>query len=287
MFVTNSALPIGLSNRYCARVSEACRSAAAAASTPIRADRKTEQQRCAFSTTPCSWSVTLVQWHGTMTSGTLNHPSLSEARRLYFPFEPLFCIRLNAEPPCEDEARVGQKGRLCHSWWIKRQRPARATATFDGPTSSPLSSPRPAGSSASYCPRCLPGPWRCAWKALFLGRFAATLAPDEHAVMVLDGAEWHGANAFVVPDTITLVPLPPCSRELNLIERVWIFLRERLLSLRVFPYRKAMSRPVARHGSHSPKSRGACRACVFTQRVLTKRSPTSGAKAGMRDGRVL
>jgi transposase len=68
---------------------------------------------------------------------------------------------------------------------------------------------------------------------LFLARFAASLPTDVHAVLVLDGAGWHEARALTVPDNITLVPLPPYSPELNPVERVWLYLRERFLSLRL------------------------------------------------------
>jgi hypothetical protein len=67
----------------------------------------------------------------------------------------------------------------------------------------------------------------------FLDRFAATIAEDEHAAMVLDRAGWHGAGALIVPANITLVPLPPYSPELNPVERVWLYLKERFLSLRL------------------------------------------------------
>ena len=67
----------------------------------------------------------------------------------------------------------------------------------------------------------------------FLDRFAQTLGDDEHAVMVLDQAGWHGARALVVPGNITLVPLPPYSPELNPVERVWLYLKERFLSHRL------------------------------------------------------
>ena len=74
----------------------------------------------------------------------------------------------------------------------------------------------------------------------FLTDFAATLAPQEHAVMVLDGAGWHGSKRLVVPDNVTLVPLPPYSPECNPVERIWLFLREKLMSLRVFPDQNAI-----------------------------------------------
>jgi transposase len=68
---------------------------------------------------------------------------------------------------------------------------------------------------------------------LFLARFAASLPEDVHALVPLDGAGWHDQRALAVPDNLTLVPLPPYAPELNPVERVWLYLRERFLSLRV------------------------------------------------------
>jgi transposase len=68
---------------------------------------------------------------------------------------------------------------------------------------------------------------------VFLARFAATRAVDEHAALVLDGAGWHTANDLEVPDNITLILLPPYAPELNPVERVWLYLRERHLSHRL------------------------------------------------------
>ncbi len=68
---------------------------------------------------------------------------------------------------------------------------------------------------------------------LFLAHFADTLPKDAHAVMMLDGAGWHDARALTVPDNVTLALLPPYRPELNPVERVWLYLRERFLSLRV------------------------------------------------------
>ena len=42
------------------------------------------------------------------------------------------------------------------------------------------------------------------------------------------------APSLEVPTNVTLVHLPPYSPELNPVERVWLYLRERFLSLRVF-----------------------------------------------------
>jgi transposase len=69
--------------------------------------------------------------------------------------------------------------------------------------------------------------------SLFLKAFAAQLEPRTHAVLVLDQAGWHGAKRLQVPENVTLLPLPPYSPELNPVERVWLYLRERFLSHRV------------------------------------------------------
>ena len=67
----------------------------------------------------------------------------------------------------------------------------------------------------------------------FLDRFARRLAADEHAAMVLDRAGWHVARALRVPRNVTPVPLPPYAPQLNPVERVWLYLRERHLSHRL------------------------------------------------------
>ena len=69
----------------------------------------------------------------------------------------------------------------------------------------------------------------------FLDRFAATIADDEHVVMVLDQTGWHGSRALRVPSQMTLVALPPYSPELNPVKRVWLYLKQRFLSHRLLP----------------------------------------------------
>ncbi len=61
---------------------------------------------------------------------------------------------------------------------------------------------------------------------MFLDCSAATLAPDEHAAVVVDGAGRHVAHDLRVPTSVSLVPPPPRSPELNPAERVRPCLRE-------------------------------------------------------------
>ena len=108
---------------------------------------------------------------------------------------------------CEDEAREGQKGRTGHRWFTRGERP----------------------------------PGRCAKR--FLSTYIlATLSPGSHdplalvlphAVLLLDQAGWHGKAALHVPENVTLLPLAAYSPELNPVERVWLYLRERFLSFRL------------------------------------------------------
>ena len=50
---------------------------------------------------------------------------------------------------------------------------------------------------------------------------------------MLDRAGWHVSDDLTVPANLTLVPLPPDSPELNPVERIWEYLRDRWLSHRV------------------------------------------------------
>ena len=67
----------------------------------------------------------------------------------------------------------------------------------------------------------------------FLDEFAKTIPDTDHVALFLDQAGWHGANALKAPDCITLLPLPPYSPELNPVERIWEYLKERYLSHRL------------------------------------------------------
>ena len=128
----------------------------------------------------------------------------------------------------QDEARFGQKGRCCRRWWLRGQRPtgpvdqrhdfAYVFAAVEPATGRNVCLALPIVSTEAM--------------SLFLRHFAATLAEDEHAVMALDGAGWHGSHALAVPANVTLLRLPPYSPELNPVERVWLHLRERHLSHR-------------------------------------------------------
>ena len=69
---------------------------------------------------------------------------------------------------------------------------------------------------------------------LHLAEIASTVAPGAHAILLLDQAGWHLSHQLTVPDNTTLLPLPPKCPELNPVENLWQFMRDNLLSNRIF-----------------------------------------------------
>jgi hypothetical protein len=57
---------------------------------------------------------------------------------------------------------------------------------------------------------------------------------NEHIGLVWDGASGHRGKALVVPDNMTLIPLPPYSPELNPVENFWKELKKQGFYNRVF-----------------------------------------------------
>jgi hypothetical protein len=130
----------------------------------------------------------------------------------------------------QDEARVGQKGRNAHVWFEKGVRPtARTDKRFK---SAYIYGAVRAGTDDAFA---LVLPWAdTAMMTLFLKAFSRSLPAETHAVLVLDKAGWHVTRRLDLPANISLVHLPSYSPELNPAERVWLYLKERFLSHRVF-----------------------------------------------------
>jgi hypothetical protein len=129
----------------------------------------------------------------------------------------------------QDEARIGQKERVCHRWYTKGQRPpGRADQRYTFAYLFGAVEPGTDNAFALIMPEVSTEAMQ-AW----LDAFAATVSEGEHVLMVLDQAGWHGAKTLKIPGCISLVPLPPRSPELNPVERLWLYLKERFLSHRL------------------------------------------------------
>jgi putative transposase len=130
----------------------------------------------------------------------------------------------------QDEARIGQKGRVCHRWYTKGQRPpGMADQRFTFAYIFAASEVETDNAFALIMPEV-----HTEAMQLFLDRFAKMIPETDHVALFLDRAGWHGSAGLKVPDCITLVPLPAYSPELNPVERIWEYLKERYLSHRLF-----------------------------------------------------
>ena len=129
-----------------------------------------------------------------------------------------------------DEARIGQKNKITRRWAPIGTRPA---APKDQRTVSTYIfgaiCPQHGKGAALVLPRC-----NIEAMNLHLAEIAIAVAPGAHAVLLVDQAGWHLSAKLAVPDTITIVPLPPKCPELNPVENVWQFMRDNWLSNRIF-----------------------------------------------------
>ena len=130
----------------------------------------------------------------------------------------------------QDEARIGQQGTLTRVWARTGSRPAAVRQTeYEWVYLWAAVEPATGASVAMITPTV-----NTALMNTFLAGLSETMAPGEHAVLVLDNAGWHVARALRVPANVTLLFLPAYSPELNPAERLWAWLRSHQLSNRVF-----------------------------------------------------
>ena len=129
----------------------------------------------------------------------------------------------------QDEARIGQKGRVCHRWYVKGQRPpGTADQRFTFAYIFAASEVKTDNAFALILPEV-----HTVAMQEFLDRFAKTIPETDHVALFLDRAGWHSAATLKVPDCITLVPLPAYSPEFNPVEWIWEYLKQRYLSHRL------------------------------------------------------
>ena len=136
----------------------------------------------------------------------------------------------------EDEARIGQTGRVTHVWYQKGMRPRGVREhRFASVHLFGAVCPERGTGVALVLPEA-----KAAMMNLLLAELAGTLPAQTHAVLVLDRAGWHISGDLAVPANLTLLHLPSKSPELNPMANVWQYMRERWLSHRVLPDDKAI-----------------------------------------------
>lgn len=131
----------------------------------------------------------------------------------------------------QDEARVGQKGSIEYVWAPIGSRPPMVRDNRH----------RSVHIFGAICPArgigaavIMPAVNTEAMNH-HLKEIATQVADGAHALLICDGAGWHQlGERLIVPETITLMPLPPYAPELNPMENVWDYLRGNKLSARVW-----------------------------------------------------
>ena len=140
------------------------------------------------------------------------------------------------------DARVGQQGTLTRIWAARGTRPRAPRDTRYTWALAIVLGPMADNGSffGAVCPErgataalVMPNADTQAMNA-HLAEISRTVAAGAHAILVLDGAGWHGSKALRVPDNITLLLLPPYAPELNPIENVWAYIRANRLAISVF-----------------------------------------------------
>lgn len=56
----------------------------------------------------------------------------------------------------------------------------------------------------------------------------------EPAIIVMDGAGWHKSKDLKIPDSISIMYLPPYSPELNPVERLWLHIKQRTIKNKIY-----------------------------------------------------
>lgn len=130
----------------------------------------------------------------------------------------------------QDEMRFGQQGTLTRVWAPVGSRPEAVRQTeYEAVYLFGAACAATGDSVAMVLPTA-----NTVCMNLFLGHLGAHLAPEVHGVVILDGAGWHTGKSLMVPENLTLLPLPPYAPTLNAIEHVWDWMRSHSLANRAY-----------------------------------------------------
>jgi transposase len=130
----------------------------------------------------------------------------------------------------EDESRFGQQGTTTNVWAARGSRPTAVRQTdYEYLWVLGAVCPETGQAEGLLSPRL-----NTAVINVFLEQFSRTVAPDEHAVLIWDGAGFHTSGTLKVPANVTVVQLPAYSPELNPVENLWHYLKSHFWSNRAY-----------------------------------------------------
>ena len=130
----------------------------------------------------------------------------------------------------QDEARVGQQGNITRMWAPKGTRPrAIRQQQFEYAYIYGAVCPQNDEATAIVMPVA-----NSEAMTIHLGEISKRTVPGRHAIVIMDQAGWHTSNKLGNFENVTPIMLPPYSPELNPVEQVWQWLRDKFLSNRCF-----------------------------------------------------
>jgi len=128
----------------------------------------------------------------------------------------------------QDETRVGQQGSITRLWAPKGSRP-RAIRQQQFKHAYIFGAVCPSLEQAvGLVLPCV----NMETMKIHLNEISKNVPEGRHALVVLDGAAWHQEHLGL--DNVTLLKIPPYSPELNPVEQVWQWLKQKWLSNRAY-----------------------------------------------------
>lgn len=141
----------------------------------------------------------------------------------------------------QDEARFGLQGTSSRVWALRGSRPRRVRQTqYEWRYMFAAVCPQ-TGQSNGW----LMSTADTEMMNVHLRDISRQVGEEVHVLLLMDQAGWHTAKKLEVPENITIVLLPPYSPQLNPVELIWRYLRQRYLSNRAHADGEALEEAVA------------------------------------------
>jgi transposase len=129
-----------------------------------------------------------------------------------------------------DEARFGQQGTITRVWALKGSRPRAVRQTkYEWLYVIGAVCPKTGQSIGLLSPDI-----STEIMNIYLQQFSHELAENVHAVLVWDQAGFHKSKGLRIPESITIIPLPAYSPELNPMENLWLYFRSHYWANRAY-----------------------------------------------------
>lgn len=80
----------------------------------------------------------------------------------------------------------------------------------------------------------------------FLAEFAKYIG-NQKIVIIMDGAGWHKSSLLQIPENMRIIFQPPYSPELNPIEKLWQYIKERTIKNQIFETLKEIEKVVCNY----------------------------------------